>query len=1544
MKKFMVLSFVFLLTFALHADPKQVLTVTKVEPESTETDLSLCAQVDEYFSTSTSTDLKPYTKLFPNHPYTVSLEYRAICLKGLKPDTEYRFFIHEKIPLGDKRLKHTYDLNGKTGNYAPSSSFKESGYILPAYGDIAIPIETTNVDELAVSLYRVNENNLMDMINKYGLLQSLTSYKLGYVADRDGYFLWKKRLKIRGEKNKQTVTAIPVGDFLKERKPGVYILTASMVDQDGNEMEYYGSGTQWFMVSDIGLYTLAGDKGMRIYTQSLSLAKAMDGIKLELRSKNNEVLGETVSKGGEAFFEAALLKGTQGLAPKAIYAYGERGDFTVLDLSKAVHDLSDRGVSGRENSGQYDAFVYSNRGIFRPGERFTFHALVREYRRAKPDLKLSAKLYDAGHTEVYSKMLSTDESGALGDSLILSQNAHRGRWHLKLYAGSDKPIGALSFLVDDFVPPKIKVDVTASPSSVKPDQNSTLEISAHYLNNNPLTNAYVATRTLLKRADKPFAGYETYHFGDIQESFRQEFLDEQHYQTDQEGKLKIPLRLGQSSYSSYPVSAHIIVSVNEPGGRPVDRVVTTFFDDKRAYIGLKPLFANDAVDLKSPPAFDLIYLKALQAAAQTLSYRVIEEEVAWNWQSRDGGWEYYRTYSDGRVVAKGEVVMGGKEPTKLQLQKLDWGSYRVELKDKSGIMTTYRFSSGYEASVSKASPDRLPVATDRQRYRIGDKVMVRIQPKFSGPLMVSIAHHDIVQTKKLEVKAGEDTEVPFEVTKEWGSSAYVLATAFRAGGKKLGANRAIGVAHIAVVNPEDNIEVTLQHVKKVRANSTTKIQVQSQALSDSSRYFTLAAVDEGVLGVTGYKMPDPNGHFYGQQKLGIDIRDIYGELIKAAGAHAKFNVGAGAWEDEASNTDAMITNKRKIVALFSDKITFDDTGKGEVELDIPDYQGALKLMAVAWSKDAVGAANSELIVQDPLSVELYMPRFIAVGDQAASLLTVDFDKSMAQGVYHIKLSSEGGIALKEKHFTFKYHKEPRFSTALMLHAAQYEEGAINVAVSDQNGVVMRKRFELAVRRDNPQLYIHKIGRIDQQHRFDPTKEVDQELYKDIQDITLTLSSKALIGVEGLREELIDYGGRCAEQTTSRAMPWLFTKKTAANDALIEKAIDRLVSYQKLDGGFGLWDSSRASLWVSAYVMDFLTRAKSAGYKVPDRSLEQGLNWLENRLNRWSEKVGEKEANAYALYLLTRSGRTLISQIEQLSQSDHLSALAYGHLGAAFQRVGESEQAEKMFKKARSSRRNYANGYYSNYGGELRDSAALVTLMHESGIGSVDQAFIELAQSTKERQYLSTQEMSQILRAAYLMENDSKDTAAQESFNLARLDELKNIRSADEQRWYSLNFTATPQMQHYKKSENYGFDVDKKIYSLDGQAVDITKVKQNDRLVVVVSGDILQKNIKNPLISDWLPAGFELENPNLTGIDETKSLAWLGEQSATDNIAYRDDRFEAALGAGDVTFKIAYIVRAVTKGEYTLPSVKIEDMYQPRFRAMSGANRSRVTIR
>ena len=303
-----------------------------------------------------------------------------------------------------------------------------------------------------------------------------------------------------------------------------------------------------------------------------------------------------------------------------------------------------------------------------------------------------------------------------------------------------------------------------------------------------------------------------------------------------------------------------------------------------------------------------------------------------------------------------------------------------------------------------------------------------------------------------------------------------------------------------------------------------------------------------------------------------------------------------------------------------------------------------------------------------------------------------------------------------------------------------------------------------------------------------------------------------------------------------------------------------------------------------------------------------------------------------------------------------SGFAWGHLATALAIVGEKEKAKEVFSVAKRSLG--LGDYYSNYGGVLRDKAALIVLAKEAKFDDIAQPlYVDLALDLKDRNYLSTQEMSQILRAVKAIHikssklnlmvdgkayNSKKDLIV----NANSLDKIPTVTNRGrESVWYNLGFVGTPNPEAYNEADNKGFSIYKTIYSIDGKELDPAQIAKNQRVVIVISGKVEDSAVRRPLIIDFLAPGLEIENPDISGIDELSALNWLKDRSALENASYRDDRYAAAIKLeGKREFKVAYIARAVTLGKYAYAPALIEDMYKPRYRALSKFDKTVLEVK
>jgi len=373
----------------------------------------------------------------------------------------------------------------------------------------------------------------------------------------------------------------------------------------------------------------------------------------------------------------------------------------------------------------------------------------------------------------------------------------------------------------------------------------------------------------------------------------------------------------------------------------------------------------------------------------------------------------------------------------------------------------------------------------------------------------------------------------------------------------------------------------------------------------------------------------------------VSLRDIYSELIKAQGQHAQFDVGAGDISLIENENSEPTANRRRVVSLFSKAIKVDKSGKAKVEFDIPDYQGKLKIAAVAWSKNGAGSANSEVVVKDPVSTEIYMPKFLSKNDSAKSLIEVKFDKELPKGEYNFKIRTNSVIDIEPKEFTFNSSSGAIFKKSITIKALDSGESNITVTALKDGKEVAKREFKLATRAPFVKSYARVFGVLDSGVILDTKSAISSTNWVDVEAINLELSSTPLLGTKSIKKELIAYCCRCAEQTTSRAFAMLNDKEQRD---LINSAIDRLYELQKYDGGFGLWSGSKASVWVTSYATDFLTRAKANGFNISQERIDKALKYLEHSLKKWTLNSDIVEADSYALYVLAKNNHPLLSEI------------------------------------------------------------------------------------------------------------------------------------------------------------------------------------------------------------------------------------------------------------------------------------------------------------
>lgn len=1534
----------------------------------------VCAQFSEAL-VKTGVDYAPFVTVDDAAPKGIEAKDQQICVEGLEHGKHYRVTFRPGLPaaLGEV-LSAPVVLSVYVQDRGQSARFTGDSFVLPASARRGIPVVTVNMEAADMKLYRIGDRSLAQLLSGYQFLRQLDGYDLSSISDQMGEPVWEGQLAIANDLNKEVTTSFPVDEALPNRKPGVYVLTAQPLDD--NSDTWASRATQWFVVSDIGLSTYTGQDGLNVFARSLGTAKPMTEVELTLLARNNEILGTAKTDAeGRATFNPGLTRGDGGLAPAVLMASQGDGDFVFLDMTRAGFDLSDRGVTGRAAPAALDVYAWTERGIYRVGETVHAAALARDDTAKANDLPLTFIFTRPDGVEDRRIVSQGGSAGGHAVDLALSSAAMRGTWTLAIHTDPKQPaIASQMFLVEDFVPDRIEFTLTSDRKEIAVGETAEATVDGRFLYGAPAAGLALEGEVTLstKRDWDAFTGY-SFGLADEQDGEATRTPLTGLPAVGDDGKSTFPIDVASAPSTTRLVNAAVTVRMRETGGRAVEERLDIGILPQGTMIGIRPDFAGGEVPQGGTAKFSLIAAQpnGQRTALPGAQWSLVKVERNYQWYRSGSSWNY-EPVTFTKAIATGQVDLTAEGEATVSLP-VDWGRYRLEVEtaDPAGPATSYEFDAGwYVSATSTETPDGLEVALDKDKYVAGEVAKLKISPRFAGELLVTIGAEKLVKTINASIPA-EGATIDIPVGADWGAGAYVTATLYRPGEAQESRMpaRAIGLKWLAVDPTDKKLNVALALPKKTEPRKALSVPVTvTGAAAGDKAYVMVAAVDVGILNLTNYQAPNPEDWYFGQRMLGLELRDLYGRLIDGSlGAMGKLRTGG----DGAAMTSQGSPPKEKLVAFFSGIVELDADGKTTVDFDIPQFNGTVRIMSVAWTKDAVGHATGDVIVRDPIVLTAGMPRFMAPGDFAEMTLDIANTDAPA-GDYSLAVEttgdlSTGSAALHDK-LTLLPGKRQTVKIPLMPLTAG--TAGLTIKLANADGLEVVQELSLPVRPGQLPVTTRMVVDLKPNASLRIDKELLAASLLDDAHVSVGISQSAAFDVPSLLMTLDRYPYGCAEQTTSRALPLLYVSELSADAGMaddpqlrerIQGAIFRVLNYQSSSGSFGLWGPGSGDLWLDAYVSDFLTRAREKGFDVPQQAMMQALNNLQNSIGYDVDVEDRGSDIAYALYVLARNKKASVGDLRYFADTKleaFSSPMAVAQLGASLALYGDAQRSEQIFQAALqlANTTTEHNWYRSDYGSRLRDGAAMLALAAESkpAPSVVPELVKMVAVDRAAAKWTSTQDDAWMLLAARALKAGNEAISLEvDGANFAGAYAQRLEGSALQANPVTIANTGKNPVQAVVTTVaapaqplpagGDGFTIERTYYRLDGSEANVTEVKQNERFVVVLKIAELNDWPSRVVVADMLPAGFEIDNPGLVNSASLSNFPWL-EQTEAAHLEFRNDRFVAAMESGegaDQDFTLAYVVRAVTPGTYALPAANVEDMYRPQYSARTATGMMEV---
>ncbi|WP_181442003.1 alpha-2-macroglobulin family protein [Swingsia samuiensis] len=1619
-----------------------------------------CLRFDQTLDSTAVTHYADHVTVTPQVHPALRVEDHDLCIGGLAWGTRYRIAVSPGMAdAHGNRLSAPVSVSVMTGDRKAQIAMGGAGYILPKRTASGIDIQTVNMDRVRVAVWRMSQPSIEHLIKNDDIdlaASSVTRSQLDELRQTQLTKVWSGTLDVDNVKNIMSTKSFPLAGVVQGQKAGIYLVTAedAATPKDRSFMADASSealseadiekeiAAHWVKVSDMGLSAIRGSDGLHVFARSLATAEPMVGIKISLTSRGSDELGTvTTDDAGQAVFASGLMNGKEAETPSLILATAPDGDTATIRVDGSWFDLSDRGVDGHETSKAQQAVLVTDRGIYRPGETVNITALLRDHKgEAISSQPLILALSRPDGVEVRRVVLPAQASGGFVTTEQLTSSAPHGRWTISAYSDPTlPPIGTTEISVQDFVPQTLGVKLTSTAKAFPTSGALDVVLDGQYLYGAPAAGLHGDGRVKISLDDAPIAGFDDYSFGLNTEHVSGDEQKLSVPDADAQGRSVIAVHPDIPQGLSLPLKATITASMQDPAGRSVAQTLTMPLTRTRPLIGLKVKDSGGGDDQQAVSVpMDVVTFGPdnKPQALHNLAWSIVRENEVYDWIHDDGRWSFREHVID-EPVQHGATDTGSDGRAHFA-PALVPARYRLIVSDPAtGSASSREFYVGWwSAGDDKPNaPDRLVVTPKDKTLAADGTTTVHIDAPFAGQAQIVMATDRVESVRNINVPKG-GVDVPVTASADWAGGAYMLVTLYRSLQTPARAHeptRAVGVAYIGLDQSAHRLGVSIDAPKESRPQGKMVVPVTITGGKSGPVHVTLAAVDKGILGLTAWKQPDVFDLIYGRRELGVDVTDTYAHLLSPTGTAGTIHEGGDVGSGEEGDTASLAVTSTHIVSLFSGDVTPDANGHAQVALNVPDFEGTLGLMGTAWRDDAVGTGQAETIVRDPVFADLTLPRFMAPGDTATSLVSLVNTDGEA-GHYTVSLTVDGPLTLPQTHdFASDLAKGERksFSTVLTAHEAGIAH--LHLALHDKNGkTVLTRSWDIQIRSGHMPLttsVMHKQAS-GESYTVDPAL---LDSFEPGAALTLSYSGVGGIDTVGLLQSLESFSWGSSESLASAARPLLLFKGhkqlgletiPGGPDKRVQDAIAALLDREDEGGRIGDWRLNDGGTlpWTQIYLVDFLSRAKAAGYAVPDAALGHALDWLETEQGQGngsdeSSSSGDiavtPESKAYALYVLARAGRLNTPALRALydnvnteggsgtrtlfwgdgpaSDKTRADALALGHLAGGLALAGQHKQSDDTFGMAvdalgptRVGRPGLLDFEYWTY---VRDLAGLTPLAAESGNHGLAQKLAdrfsgltlgpaELSDESKMDLLETVAAMNQNVSGVGISVNGhAQPQPLQLPFSVTpKTSELKGFtvsNSGSIPLWLAVTVTGSP--KDVSKPITQGFNMNVSTRGMHGEPVDVTKLRQNDRFIVVIEGNVTDHDQHHCVLVDMLPAGWEIEGlaqgkkleddpENQIGAkDDTdtknEGYDFLGVTSDTRFASIQDDRFVAAFDLspngdansnmediGRSSFRVAYIVRAVTPGTFLRPETVVKDQYRPTMTARSAAGVTTITAR
>ncbi|MBR5081498.1 MAG: hypothetical protein IKX35_03535 [Bacteroidales bacterium] len=1490
-------------------------------------------------------------------------------------------------------LQEDYEYALDLNEVLPKVRWTDEGVIIPNVDETTVYFDAICLNGVTLRITRIFDDNILSFLQDNELNETYGIRKAGRLEK-------KVRLAIDNPYPNQWKTfPIVLSDYIKVEPGAMYQLslnfgpadytfasdemrTATVDNNDEREASYwdgeaydykeYRYDGEWgdpngyyyynyvekqknIVVSDLAVTAKMGRNDLvDVFVYRISDAQPASGSQVIAYNYQKQELNKGTADGkGHVQLQCANR-------PAFVVAIDKKGSKSVIKLNDGnALSYSRFNVSGEPVEKGVTAFAYSNRGVWRPGDDLQLNLMLNDLESSVPDdYPIVLEVIDA-NGRLYAKQVNTKPVNDIYCFTVPTNvSDETGLWTARFKVGTSTITKNLR--VETVKPNRLEIKFDL-PEVVSISRNERVNLNAKWLNGMKANGMKAEVDVQLRGGQTSFKEFPSYSFVNELQSFEPQEISLFSGQLNSEGNTDVGFGPLKDVYAAQMMNGTFIVKVFEQGGDFSIASFTSKLSPYERYVGvdLPPTSSKygSYYDTNKDWKFNIAMVNENGTACKSsvvLDYALYKLDYYWWWSSED---EYtLQRYASGTYKApyqNGSLTCNGTTSVTFNIPNNKWGSYLFVINDKQGKHTfakVINFDWGYgHSSSATGAPAQLSLKTTAESYEVGEKMVVTFPANDKAKALVTVEANDRVLQSMLVENLGEEGKVEITTTEEMIPNVYVYVALIQ----PHDANndlpiRLYGVVPVKVENKKLELQPNITIPET--ANTKKKIDVKVSEAAGQAMTYTLAIVDEGILGLTNFKTPNPYGYFNSKQALSVRTWDNYSSIVDAFSGELGSVYAIGG--DGILNQEITLDKRFKAYAVTLGPFELKAGDTNTHSFEVPQCSGALRFMVVAKGKGkAFGSSEKRMTVVDPINLYASAPRVVAPGDELNLKVQVQAptmkNKTLDVKFENKNLNPVGALPTSVKiDGNGEGLVTVRTTIPKNLGNAELKVLVTGDGYTAESSTLMPIRMPYAERR-NTILKDIEAGQT-------VSVPFNLEGMEGTQKGDVTVSSLLPIDLFGRIDYLLDYPHGCLEQTTSKAFPQLYLNYFIQLDdqakgemkTNVETAITNLKSYQKSDNSMTNWPGGRyTDPWTEIYALHFLVEASKQGYNVPQYFLDGLLSYQSDRAKQWKYNIDYKwgeTIQAYRLFVLALAGKAEMGAMNRFKELDLHYDLSKALAAAAFAQTGKTSIAQNLLPVVAEGQA--MSDYYTSFGSDIRD---LSFLTYAQMLCDVDKQTVQnnvnnVCRMMSSHRWVDTHSTAFALfvLGKYAEKMNVSNTGLSATVKVNGEERTLNSNMA------SVGFGYTPKLGSntieiknntdqkitanlYTKTSVAEYDMNESgnlikmsvnYFDKSGAPANLTSLNAGtDLRVQITVQNPSEWKVTELALSYYLPSGWELVNDRLMG-------DMRGNEDAK-HIDFRDDRayFYFDLYPGDKkTFTLK--ANATYEGNYMIPAIRCEDMY------------------